>query len=241
MVFVSQAYDVVVNNQFHNFYRKPFARVLYLILMKDIDRWLSWIIYIYDVQATAVPVHGIGNILKASKPNVRILRTKFRTIFSSFLIRLIYYGASIYQVRLPRFPCTHSIFFYFPHLFICEEGFLESRGEAKRHIKSTGMYNPYNIPETRCDTRESSPSGTNFEADFLDIGEGGGCKRLLTATRLCKHFHDIFPTTRFSWRVPLRVEENRHRNSSQGGVSSQPLLLQGVSGITYMVSISRLF
>ena len=30
-------YQVVVNTKFHNFYGRSFARVLYLILMKDID------------------------------------------------------------------------------------------------------------------------------------------------------------------------------------------------------------
>ena len=37
MVFVNSTYDMV-NTQFHKFYGRPFARVLYLILMKDIGR-----------------------------------------------------------------------------------------------------------------------------------------------------------------------------------------------------------
>ena len=37
-------FEVVVNTQFHNFYGKSFARVLYLTLMKDIGRWLPWIL-----------------------------------------------------------------------------------------------------------------------------------------------------------------------------------------------------
>ena len=38
MVFVNETYDMVVNTQFHKFYGRSFARVLYLILMKDILR-----------------------------------------------------------------------------------------------------------------------------------------------------------------------------------------------------------
>ena len=38
MVFVNYIYDVVVDTQFHKFYGRPFARVLYLFLMKDIGR-----------------------------------------------------------------------------------------------------------------------------------------------------------------------------------------------------------
>ena len=39
MLFVNETYDMVVNTQFHNFYGRSFARVLYLILMnKDIGR-----------------------------------------------------------------------------------------------------------------------------------------------------------------------------------------------------------
>ena len=40
MVFVNYIYDVVVDTKFHKFYGRPFARVLYLFLMKDIGRWL---------------------------------------------------------------------------------------------------------------------------------------------------------------------------------------------------------
>ena len=36
--FVKYIYDMVVDTQFHNFYCRPFARVLYLVLMKDIGR-----------------------------------------------------------------------------------------------------------------------------------------------------------------------------------------------------------
>ena len=32
------SYDMVVNTQFHNFYGRSFARVLYFILMNDIAR-----------------------------------------------------------------------------------------------------------------------------------------------------------------------------------------------------------
>ena len=35
MVFVNDVYDMVVDTQFHKFYGKPFARILYLFLMKD--------------------------------------------------------------------------------------------------------------------------------------------------------------------------------------------------------------
>ena len=37
-------YDMVVDTQFHKFYGRPFARVLYLFLMKDIGRWLPWVL-----------------------------------------------------------------------------------------------------------------------------------------------------------------------------------------------------
>ena len=43
MVFVNYIYDMVVDTQFHKFYGRPFARVLYLFLMKDIGRWLPWV------------------------------------------------------------------------------------------------------------------------------------------------------------------------------------------------------
>ena len=35
-------YDMVVDTQFHKFYGRPFARVLYLFLMKS--RWLPWVL-----------------------------------------------------------------------------------------------------------------------------------------------------------------------------------------------------
>ena len=38
LVFVNYIYDMVVDTQFHKFYGRPFARVLYLFLMKDIGR-----------------------------------------------------------------------------------------------------------------------------------------------------------------------------------------------------------
>ena len=38
MVFVNYIYDMVVDTQFHKFYGRPFARVIYLFLMKDIGR-----------------------------------------------------------------------------------------------------------------------------------------------------------------------------------------------------------
>ena len=38
MVFVNFIYDMVVDTEFHKFYDRPFARVLYLFLMKDIRR-----------------------------------------------------------------------------------------------------------------------------------------------------------------------------------------------------------
>ena len=44
MVFVNYIYDMVVDTQFHKFYGRPFARVLYLFLMKDIGRWLPWVL-----------------------------------------------------------------------------------------------------------------------------------------------------------------------------------------------------
>ena len=44
MVFVNYIYDMVVHTQFHKFYGRPFASVLYLFLMKDIGRWLPWVL-----------------------------------------------------------------------------------------------------------------------------------------------------------------------------------------------------
>ena len=44
MVFVNYTYDMVVSTQFHKFYGRSFVRVLYLILMKDIGRWLPWML-----------------------------------------------------------------------------------------------------------------------------------------------------------------------------------------------------
>ena len=38
MVFVNYIYDMIVDTQFHKCYGRPFARVLYLFLMKDIGR-----------------------------------------------------------------------------------------------------------------------------------------------------------------------------------------------------------
>ena len=38
MVFVNCIYDMVVDIQFHKFHGRPFARVLYVFLMKDIGR-----------------------------------------------------------------------------------------------------------------------------------------------------------------------------------------------------------
>ena len=39
MVFVNCIYDMVVDTQFHKFHDgRPFARVLYVFLMKDIGR-----------------------------------------------------------------------------------------------------------------------------------------------------------------------------------------------------------
>ena len=38
MVFVNYIYDMVVDTQFHKFHGRPFARVLYVFLMKDIGR-----------------------------------------------------------------------------------------------------------------------------------------------------------------------------------------------------------
>ena len=38
MVLVNYIHDMVVSTQFHKFYGRPFARVLYLFLMKDIAR-----------------------------------------------------------------------------------------------------------------------------------------------------------------------------------------------------------
>ena len=42
MVFVNKTYDMVVDTQFHHFYGRSFARVLYFILMKDIVRIVEW-------------------------------------------------------------------------------------------------------------------------------------------------------------------------------------------------------
>ena len=38
MVFVNYLYDVVVDTPFHKFHGRPFARVLYVFLMKYIGR-----------------------------------------------------------------------------------------------------------------------------------------------------------------------------------------------------------
>ena len=38
MVFVNYIYDMVVGTQFLKFHRRPFARVLYVFIMKDIGR-----------------------------------------------------------------------------------------------------------------------------------------------------------------------------------------------------------
>ena len=38
MVFLNYIYDMVVDAQFHKFHGRPFARVLYVFLMKDIRR-----------------------------------------------------------------------------------------------------------------------------------------------------------------------------------------------------------
>ena len=43
-VFVNYIYDTAVDAQFHKLYGRPFARVLYLFLMKDIGRWLPWVL-----------------------------------------------------------------------------------------------------------------------------------------------------------------------------------------------------
>ena len=44
MVSVNYIYNMVVDTQFHKFYGRPFARVVYLSLMKDIGRWLPWVL-----------------------------------------------------------------------------------------------------------------------------------------------------------------------------------------------------
>ena len=44
MVFVNYIYDMVVDTQFHKFHGRPFARVLSSFLMKDIGRWLPWVL-----------------------------------------------------------------------------------------------------------------------------------------------------------------------------------------------------
>ena len=38
MVFVNYIYDMVADTQFHKIHGRPFARVLYVFLMKDIGR-----------------------------------------------------------------------------------------------------------------------------------------------------------------------------------------------------------
>ena len=43
-VFVNYTYDTVVNTQFHKFDARPFARVLCLILMKDVGWRLPWML-----------------------------------------------------------------------------------------------------------------------------------------------------------------------------------------------------
>ena len=43
-VFVKYIYDMVVDTQFHKFYGRSFARFLYVFLMKDIGRWLPWML-----------------------------------------------------------------------------------------------------------------------------------------------------------------------------------------------------
>ena len=44
MVFVNYIYDMVVDTQFHKFHGRPFARVVYVFLMKDIGRRLPWVL-----------------------------------------------------------------------------------------------------------------------------------------------------------------------------------------------------
>ena len=47
MVLVNYIYDMVADTtrtQFHKFYGRPFACVLYLFLMKYIGRWLPWVL-----------------------------------------------------------------------------------------------------------------------------------------------------------------------------------------------------
>ena len=44
IVFVNYIDDMVVHTQFHKFYGRPFARDLYLFLMKDVCRWLPWVL-----------------------------------------------------------------------------------------------------------------------------------------------------------------------------------------------------
>ena len=36
MVLVNYVYDMIVDTEFHKFHSRPFARVLYVFLMKDI-------------------------------------------------------------------------------------------------------------------------------------------------------------------------------------------------------------
>ena len=38
MVFINCIYDMVVDTQFNKFHGRPFARVLYVFLMKDVGR-----------------------------------------------------------------------------------------------------------------------------------------------------------------------------------------------------------
>ena len=44
MVFVNWTYDMVVISQFCKFCGRSFVRVLYLVLMTDIGRWLPWML-----------------------------------------------------------------------------------------------------------------------------------------------------------------------------------------------------
>ena len=44
MVFVNYIYDMVLDTQFHKFYGRQFARVLYLFLMKGIGRRIPWVL-----------------------------------------------------------------------------------------------------------------------------------------------------------------------------------------------------
>ena len=43
-LWITSAIYMVADTQFHKFYGRPFARVLHLFIVKDIGRWLPWVL-----------------------------------------------------------------------------------------------------------------------------------------------------------------------------------------------------